>query len=66
MACFCKGKIPRLGTTTLRIFQQTLTNYCEQGWKSMGDWLGTGNGRTKHSEDIVPSGGTSYLFANSD
>ena len=40
---FCKGKLPELGNLPADIPAAAHNVYRGQGWKSMGDWLGTGS-----------------------
>ena len=43
MACILQRRDAATGAAALRIFQQILTRtYADKGWKSWGDWLGTG------------------------
>jgi hypothetical protein len=51
---FCKGKIPRLGRLPADVPADPGGTYAEEGWKGMGDWLGTGT--------IAPSLRTYRLF----
>ena len=39
---FCKGRIPSKGTLPSDIPADPKQVYADKGWKSMGDWLGTG------------------------
>ena len=39
---FCKGRMPLKGKLPLDIPVAANVIYAEKGWKSMGDWLGTG------------------------
>jgi hypothetical protein len=39
---FCNGKMPRLGRLPADIPSNPNVVYAGKGWKSMGDWLGTG------------------------
>jgi len=41
-SAFCKGEIPRLGRLPADIPATPKVTYANKGWKSMGDWLGTG------------------------
>ena len=40
---FCKGEILRLGKLPIDIPAAPYSAYADNGWKGMGDWLGTGN-----------------------
>jgi superfamily II DNA or RNA helicase len=40
---FCKGEMPRLGRLPADIPAYPNQTYANNGWQSMGDWLGTGN-----------------------
>jgi superfamily II DNA or RNA helicase len=40
---FCKGKLPELGLLPADIPATPYQVYADNGWISMGDWLGTGN-----------------------
>jgi superfamily II DNA or RNA helicase len=40
---FCKGQLPEKGSRPINIPSQPHEVYKDNGWKSMGDWLGTGN-----------------------
>jgi len=39
---FCKGKLPKLGRLPSDIPACPNQTYADEGWKGMGDWLGTG------------------------
>ncbi|MEY4668712.1 MAG: hypothetical protein RL518_1411 [Pseudomonadota bacterium] len=39
---FCRGRIPEKGTLPSDIPAKTYRTYAKKGWKSMGDWLGSG------------------------
>ena len=39
---FCKGKMPRLGKLPADIPVAVNRTYAQKGWKSWGDWLGSG------------------------
>jgi superfamily II DNA or RNA helicase len=39
---FCRGEMPRLGRLPSDIPAHADRTYADKGWKSMGDWLGTG------------------------
>jgi len=39
---FCDGKMPRIGKLPPDIYASPWVGYADQGWVSMGDWLGTG------------------------
>ena len=40
---YCEGKMPTLGPRPVNIPSNPHLSYSDQGWKGMGDWLGTGN-----------------------
>ena len=40
---FCKGEMLQLGRLPTNIPSNPQKNYADRGWKSMGDWLGTGS-----------------------
>lgn len=39
---YCNGKVPRVGRRPVDVPARPDTVYIEKGWKSYGDWLGTG------------------------
>ena len=39
---FCRGEMPQLGQLPADIPANPNQTYANKGWKSMGDWLGTG------------------------
>ena len=40
---FCKGEMPLIGRRPEDIPANPSASYADNGWKGMGDWLGTGN-----------------------
>jgi superfamily II DNA or RNA helicase len=40
---FCKGELPHLGQLPADIPSCPNTTYAKKGWRSVGDWLGTGS-----------------------
>jgi hypothetical protein len=39
---FCKGQMPKKGTLPIDIPASPNRTYAKEGWKGLGDWLGTG------------------------
>ncbi len=44
-AAFCTGRMPQLGCLPADIPRHADRTYADEGWKGMGDWLGTGRTR---------------------
>ena len=47
---FRRGKMPKLGQLPADVPTNPEKSYADQGWKGMGDWLGTGNIAPSHRE----------------
>ncbi len=60
---FCQGKFPEKGILPVDIPTHPIQTYQENGWQSMGDWLGTGIVATQ--QRIYRSYGEAREFARS-